>query len=248
MHTNILLLQSSWTKRAVEVESPKPTSLWDQLADPPESTCSQVLLSRPEALGDSWVPTTTTRESEQQDDELGMHGSVFHCSSLLYISCHHLLFASDHVVMGKDLKLGVPRIPNLQLENPTGKELNNIERINKEKLSEMNSEKDGEQQEKIQLELSRKKANGDLRNQAADQMGVINNSIDSTIGDVVFDIAKGPFKVSGMKEKANYENNEIPGLELSLKMHRETKDTETGLHERNVLRHSDKHSAFSRYK
>ncbi|XP_031250107.1 two-component response regulator-like APRR7 isoform X1 [Pistacia vera] len=215
--------QSSRMKGAAEVESLKPMSPGDQLADPLDRTCAQVILSRPEAFGNSWVPTTTTREHEKQDDE------------------------HDHIVMGKDLELGVPRIPNLQLEDPTGKELNNIASINKEKISEMNYKKDDEQQKKNQLELNCKKPNGDLRNQVADQMGVITNSIDSTIEDVVFDITNGLFKVSGMKEKAIYEHNELPGLELSLKRRRDTGDTETGLHERNVLRHSDEHSAFSRY-
>ena len=70
-----LSLQSSWTKRAVEVDSPKPMLPWDQLADPPDSTFAQVIHSRPEAC-DNWVPLATMKKFGKQDDELGMYGSV----------------------------------------------------------------------------------------------------------------------------------------------------------------------------
>lgn len=76
MHNNILLLQSSWTKRTVEVESPKAMAQWEQLADPSDSTCAQVIHSRPEAFGNNWVPMTRTKECEGQDDELGIHLSL----------------------------------------------------------------------------------------------------------------------------------------------------------------------------
>lgn len=74
-----MLLQSSWTKRAVDVDSPQPISPWDQLEDPPDSTCAQVIYSRSEAFGHSWVPATTM-ECHGKDDELGMHGN-HSCSS-----------------------------------------------------------------------------------------------------------------------------------------------------------------------
>ena len=70
------LLQSPWTKRAIEVDSPKPMSPWDQVADPPDSTCAQVIHSRPESLGNNLVPVTITKDYEGQDDALGMHGCV----------------------------------------------------------------------------------------------------------------------------------------------------------------------------
>lgn len=63
-----LLSQSSWTKRAVEVESPQPMSPWDQLADPPDSTCAQVIHSRPEAFGSNWLPVITREHGGKEDD------------------------------------------------------------------------------------------------------------------------------------------------------------------------------------
>lgn len=73
LHDYFLSLQISWTKRPVEVDSPKPMSPWDQVAAPPDSTCAKVLHSRPEAFGNNWVPATMT-ECEGQDDDHGMHG------------------------------------------------------------------------------------------------------------------------------------------------------------------------------
>ncbi|KAK3232314.1 hypothetical protein Dsin_004195 [Dipteronia sinensis] len=198
-------------------------SPWDQLADPPDSTCAQVIHSWPETFGNTWMPMTPTKAGKKQDGE------------------------PENVVMGKDLEIGVPRIPSLQLEDPTEKVLDIISDINKEKLSEINSKKDDEQLEKKQLEHNSDKPNGNVRNQASDLMGVITNSNDSPIESEVFDIPNGLLKESVKKEKAVYENNELLSLELSLKRQREVGDTGTSLHERNVLRHSDQHSAFSRY-
>ncbi|XP_024957260.1 two-component response regulator-like PRR37 isoform X6 [Citrus sinensis] len=149
---------------------------------------TQVIHSRPEACGNSWVPMTATKECKGWDDELG------------------------NVETDKDLK------------------------------------KDDEPQQTKKLELNSEKLNAGLRKQAADIAGVITNGNDSPIESVVFDTPNGLFKVSGTKEKLIYDHNEIPSLELSLKRSREDGDTGTHRHDRNVLRHSDLHSAFSRYK
>ncbi|XP_021295916.1 two-component response regulator-like PRR37 isoform X2 [Herrania umbratica] len=214
--------QSSWTKRAVEVDSSQPISPWHQFADPPDSTCAQVVHSRPEVLGDSWVPVTATREYDKQDNEL------------------------ENVVMGKDLEIGVPKITALQLEDPSEEVLTNIAGANKDKLSAINPKKDDEKLEKAQLELNSEKSGGDLRNQAADLIGVITNNTEPQIESTVFDIPNGLPKVSDTKDKVNYDMKEMPFLELSLKRLRDVGDTGTSAHERNVLRHSDL-SAFSRY-
>ncbi|KAK6234086.1 hypothetical protein QUC31_006492 [Theobroma cacao] len=213
--------QSSWTKRAVEVDSSQPISPWDQLADPPHSTCAQVIHSRHEVLGDSWVPVTATREYDELDNEL-------------------------ENVMGKDLEIGVPKITASQLEDPSEKVMTNIAGVNKYKLSAINPKKDDEKLEKAQLELNSEKSGGDLRNQAADLIGVITNNTEPHIESAVFDIPDGLPKVSDAKEKVNYDTKERPFLELSLKRLRDVGDTGTSAHERNVLRHSDL-SAFSRY-
>ncbi|TVU37083.1 hypothetical protein EJB05_10374 [Eragrostis curvula] len=47
--------QSSWTKRAVEIDSPQAMSP-DQLAGPPDSTCAQVIHPKSEICSNRWLP------------------------------------------------------------------------------------------------------------------------------------------------------------------------------------------------
>lgn len=148
--------------------------------------------------------------------------------------------------MGKDLEIGVSRIP-LQLEELSAKGLTNIASPDGEKISEIKSKKDDEKLQKGQVELDNAKPNGDLRNKVADLMGLTTNSTDPQIESVVCDIPNGISKVSDMKVKALFDNKETPYLELSLKRLRDVGDTGTSAHDQNILRHSGL-SAFSRYK
>uniref|UniRef100_A0A2K1YY22 Uncharacterized protein n=1 Tax=Populus trichocarpa TaxID=3694 RepID=A0A2K1YY22_POPTR len=211
--------QSSWTKRAVEVDSPKPMLPWDQLADPPDSTFAQVIHSRSEAC-DNWVPLATTKKFGKQDDEL------------------------DNFVMGKDLEIGVPRIPNLQHKDLSKEVLTNIAGNNGEKFREIKSEQDSGHLEKGQLELNSEKHNTELRNQGNDLKGVSTNITNPQIESEVVDISNS--LSSNKKNEVIYETKEMPSLELVLKRLRDTGDAWASANDRNVLRHSDL-SAFSRY-
>jgi pseudo-response regulator 7 len=57
-------MQSSWTKHAVEVDSLHPMSPSDQLADPPDSTCAQVIHPKAENYCDGWLPIAAQKECE----------------------------------------------------------------------------------------------------------------------------------------------------------------------------------------
>ncbi|KAG8079219.1 hypothetical protein GUJ93_ZPchr0007g3726 [Zizania palustris] len=52
--------QSSWTKHAVEIDSPQAMSP-DQLADPPDSTCAQVIHPKSEIWSNRWLPYTNNK-------------------------------------------------------------------------------------------------------------------------------------------------------------------------------------------
>ncbi|KAJ1391305.1 Signal transduction response regulator, receiver domain [Sesbania bispinosa] len=68
--------QSSWTKRAVEVDSPKPVSQWDQITECPDSTCAQVVHSNAEICGNKVVPVAT-KECQEQKEQIGSkHGNT----------------------------------------------------------------------------------------------------------------------------------------------------------------------------
>lgn len=86
--------QSSWTKRAAQVDSPRPISEWDQLADAPDSTCAQVIHTKPESFSNRWVHRTDTKERPLQNEQL------------------------DNVAMGQDLEMGITRNSDLQLKLP----------------------------------------------------------------------------------------------------------------------------------
>ncbi|KAG6511917.1 hypothetical protein ZIOFF_029996 [Zingiber officinale] len=66
--------QSSWTKRAADVDSPQPMSNPDQFADPPDSTCALVIHSASETFCKDQVPTHLTREKQNKGNFLiGLH-------------------------------------------------------------------------------------------------------------------------------------------------------------------------------
>ncbi|KAI4349219.1 hypothetical protein L6164_009839 [Bauhinia variegata] len=62
--------QSSWTKQAVEVESPKPVSQWDHFAECPDSTCAQVVHSNAEVCRNTMVLATKDCPEKKEQLEL----------------------------------------------------------------------------------------------------------------------------------------------------------------------------------
>ncbi|XP_006649884.1 two-component response regulator-like PRR73 [Oryza brachyantha] len=78
--------QSSWTKRAVEIDSPQQMSP-DQPSDPADSTCAQVIHPKSEICSNRWLPTANKRSGKKQkennDDSMGKYleiGAPRNCS------------------------------------------------------------------------------------------------------------------------------------------------------------------------
>lgn len=145
--------------------------------------------------------------------------------------------------MGKDLEIGVPRIPILQLKDPIKKVPINIADNDGEKFPEIKSKHDGGHLEKRQQVLNSEKLNTELRNQGNDLKGGITNSANPRMDSLVLDVPNG--LSSNRKNDVTYETKEVPSFELSLKRLRDIGDAGASSHDRNVLRHSDL-SAFSR--
>ena len=152
----------------------------------------------------------------------------------------------DKKIMGKDLKIGVPSIPNLQLEDPGENEMINMEGTYKDKSSQMNSRKDNEELERGELDLNSEELDAE-KTEAVDLMGVSTNGVDPLIESAVLDIPNGLFMVACMKDKTIHDNKETPFFELILKGPSDVQDTGTSAHDQNFLRHSDL-SAISRYR
>ncbi|KAL0822948.1 hypothetical protein Bca101_046625 [Brassica carinata] len=74
--------QSSWTKKAVEVDdSPRAVSLWDRV----DSTCAQVVHSNPEFPNNHLVVAPAEKETQEQDEKI------------------------EDVTMGRDLEISIRR-------------------------------------------------------------------------------------------------------------------------------------------
>ncbi|GMI65832.1 pseudo-response regulator 7 [Hibiscus trionum] len=86
--------QSSWTKQAVEIESPRPVSPCDRVAECPDSTWAQVIHSNAEASGNKGLPATAARGCQELDERL------------------------DNVTMGKDQDIHMVGNVGLQREHP----------------------------------------------------------------------------------------------------------------------------------
>lgn len=101
--------QSSWTKRAVEIDSPQAMSP-DQLADPPDSTCAQVIHPKSEICSNRWLPGTNSRNFKKQKD------------------------TND---VGKDLEIGAPRNLNMDRQSsPNERPIKPAENNSKESMME----------------------------------------------------------------------------------------------------------------
>lgn len=62
--------QSSWTKRAVEIDSPQQMSP-DQPSDLPDSTCAQVIHPTSEICSNRWLPTANKRSGKKHKENNG---------------------------------------------------------------------------------------------------------------------------------------------------------------------------------
>ncbi|XVF07991.1 hypothetical protein REPUB_Repub06bG0186800 [Reevesia pubescens] len=214
--------QSSWTKQAVEVDSPRPVSPWDQVAECPDSTCAQVIHSNAEVSENKWVPVAAARGCQEQDEQL------------------------DNVAMCKDLDIGMPRNVDLKLEHPVEVPIRTVgtKQIN---LLEMSSSKFNEQIDKRQLDHNSESRYSKLNSEAANQTGITFNTTDLKKENEEYEASNRLSKISHGNEKTINDSKELPSIELGLKRLRGVNDAGTGVRdERNVLRRSDS-SAFSRY-
>ncbi|XVE96773.1 hypothetical protein REPUB_Repub02eG0251700 [Reevesia pubescens] len=155
--------QSSWTKQAVEVDSPRPVSPLDRVAECPDSTCAQVIHSNAEVSGNKWVPLTAARGCQEQDEQL------------------------DNVAMGKDLDIGMPRNVDLQLECPVEVPIKTVgaKQIN---LLAKGSSKFNEQIDKRQLDLNSESPSSKLKSELPSiELGLKRLRGDKDTGTVVRD-------------------------------------------------------------
>lgn len=195
-------------------------SSWDRLADPPDSTCAQVIYPRSEAFASSWLPTPM-KENGGQDNQ------------------------HDDIAMGKDLEIGIPRNSDSQINEPS-KTVTTATSAEKIQYSQLNPKGDGGNVDRGKLEFSCEKTKGERIKQAAHKAGgMVGNdehrrgSMGSKIPTVLLEVSKG-------KDKDTENCKDLPSLELSLKRMGDVAGTSTNAQEQNILGHSEI-SAFTRY-
>ncbi|KAJ0021722.1 hypothetical protein Pint_32263 [Pistacia integerrima] len=93
----LFILQSSWTKKAAEVDSPQLLSPSCHLTDAPDSICAQVIHTKPESFSNGWVHVSETKDGHEQNEQ------------------------RDDIAMGKDLEIGVSEDPEKLFTNQTRK-------------------------------------------------------------------------------------------------------------------------------
>ena len=126
-------MQSSWTKRAVEIDSPQPMSP-NHLSDSPDSTCAQVIHPKSEICSNRLFSTTNKRSSNNQKQNNGTVCSTISVIQSKYIfllyHVNQLPLSSADDSMGKYLEIGAPgnsslrnqSSPNEMSVNPTEKQ------------------------------------------------------------------------------------------------------------------------------
>ncbi|GKV05711.1 hypothetical protein SLEP1_g17687 [Rubroshorea leprosula] len=214
--------QSSWTKQAVEVDSPRPVSPWGRVAECHDSTCAQVIHSNAEASGNKWVPITAVRERQEQDEQ------------------------RDNIPNGKDLRSDVPRKGDLHVECPAEAPVKKAG-AKQYNLLNMGSSKLSEQVDKRHLDLNMESPSGELESEGANLTNITMKTDHLQKESADYEAPSRLPKILDGNDIAINDAKEPPSLELGLKRLRGVKDTGPAIREeRNVLRRSDL-SAFSRY-
>lgn len=209
--------QSSWTKKAIEVDSPQPTSL-DQLADAPDSTCAQVIHIKTETISNRQVSHTEAREFQEEEP-------------------------FDNIAMGKDLEIGISRKSDWQLEYQSEKGSTQPNSKRQKKLAEALSKPF----ENGQMEDNSENVSDILWDKAADKDNVIIDCNKPRVENIDFEACNNLPNIAVIKEKASFDSREPMSLELSLKRLRGAGNPGGNRHDdHNGLRYSDP-SAFSRY-
>ncbi|CAM0145172.1 unnamed protein product [Urochloa decumbens] len=208
--------QSSWTKRAVEIDSPQPMSP-DQLADPPDSTCAQVIHPKSEICSNKWLPAANKRNGKKQKE-------------------------NKDESMGKYLEIGAPRNSSVEYQSSLNDtSVNPTEKQHGIQIPQCKYKK------KVIAEDGCTNMLSEPNTETADLISSIaRNTEGEQAVQQVADAPGCSSKMPDGNDKDHDSHIEVTPHELGLKRLK-TNGTTTEIHdERNILRRSDL-SAFTRY-
>ncbi|XP_010490748.1 PREDICTED: two-component response regulator-like APRR7 isoform X1 [Camelina sativa] len=209
--------QSSWTKKAVEVDSPRAVSLWDRV----DSTCAQVVHSNLEVPSNQLVAAPADKETQEQDEKF------------------------EDVTMGRDLEISIRRNSDLELE-PKDEPLSKTPGIMRRDNSfEKSSSKWKINVGKGPLDLSSESPSSkQMHEDGGSGFKAMSSHLQDNREP---EAPNTHLKTLDTNEAAVKNSEELMHVEHSSKRHRGIKDDGTLVRDdRNVLRRSEG-SAFSRY-
>ncbi|OEL19997.1 Two-component response regulator-like PRR73 [Dichanthelium oligosanthes] len=200
--------QSSWTKRAVEIDSPQPMSP-DQLADPPDSTCAQVIHPKSEICSNKWLPTANKRNCKKQKE-------------------------NKDESMGKYLEIGAPRNSSAEYQSSLNDtSVNPTEKRHETHIPQCKSKKKAMTEDDCTNMLS------EPNTETADLISSIARNAEGQQEVRVADASGCPSKVPDGNDKNHDSHIEVTPHELGLKRLKTNGAAMEIHDERNILRRSD---------
>ncbi|CAN6295507.1 unnamed protein product [Urochloa humidicola] len=200
--------QSSWTKRAVEIDSPQPMSP-DQLADPPDSTCAQVIHPKSEICSNKWLPAANKRNGKKQKE-------------------------NKDESMGKYLQIGAPRNSSVEYQSSLNDtSVNPTEKHHEIQIPQCKSKK------KVIVEDDCTNMLSEPNTETADLISSIARNTEGQQAVQVADALGCPSKMADGNVKDHDSPIELTPHELGLKRLKTNGATTEIHDERNILRRSD---------
>ncbi|KAJ1297660.1 hypothetical protein BS78_01G393800 [Paspalum vaginatum] len=200
--------QSSWTKRAVEIDSPQPMSP-DQLADPPDSTCAQVIHPKSEICSNKWLPTANRRNNKKQKE-------------------------NKDESMGKYLEIGVPRNSSVEYQSSLNDiSVNPTEKRHEPRMPQCKSKKQVMAEDDCTNILS------EANTETADLISSIARNKEGQQAVRAADTLGCPSKMPDVNDENNDSRMEVAPHELGSKRLKTNGATTEIHDERNILKRSD---------
>lgn len=200
--------QSSWTKRAVEIDSPQAISP-DQLAEPSDSTCAQVIHPKSEICSNKWLPTANKKNSKKQKE-------------------------NKDESMGKYLEIGAPRNSSVEYQSSLNAiSVNPTEKRHEPHMPQCKSKK------QVMVEDDCTNILSEANTETADLISSIARNAEGQQVVRMADASGCPSKMSVVNDKNHDPLIEVTPHELGSKRLKTNGSTTEIHDERNVLKRSD---------
>ncbi|GAB4856756.1 Two-component response regulator-like [Ancistrocladus abbreviatus] len=218
--------QSSWTKQAADdqVDSPRPVSPLNGIAERPDSTCAQVIHPNAVPSGNKVMNLTATHKCQEKKELPDANFAL-----------------SEHTEMGKALETSPAKNSDLQLSFPVDFPME-LKSTDQNSAPNIDSSEFNAQIDKGMMTINGENPSIELHSGLPMAIGVISDSTDPQRA-----CRESAFTSKSTKNSETNESKELPSTEQSLKRLRGVQDVgKLVLDDRNVLRRSES-SAFSRY-